>query len=73
MALELLRELGVPLDRALALGASLLKSRGQPLRAGAVTIAVDVATIERALTLRLHDALETAPRRRRGRPPVGNG
>lgn len=69
VALELLHGLEIPLDRALTLGATIRESPDRPVRLGCVTVAVDLAAIERALTSRLHDALETAPRRRRGRPP----
>lgn len=69
VALEIQRRLGAPLERALELGASILDASAQSHTLGEVTLAVDVPAIERALALRLHDALEAAPPRRRGRPP----
>ena len=68
---ELHQMLGCGVREAVALAARFLElPAGDPLRLGALSIALDRGALERQLHARLRDALESAPRPRRGRPPV---
>ena len=63
-------ELGCGVQEAVALSQSLLQTPGgQMTLGGHLSLAVDRMALERDLQERLADALETAPRPRRGRPP----
>lgn len=62
--------LGCGVREAVALADVALESRDGEVSLGPwLTLAVDRAAIERELHRRLADALESAPRPRRGRPP----
>ena len=67
---KLHERLGCGVREAVGLAASLID---QPFLvidpAGALSIGFDRAAFERALQARLRDAIESAPRPRRGRPP----
>ena len=68
---ELHVRLGCAVREAVALSGHLLDpAHGSPLPAGVLTLVLDRDTLERDLHSRLRDALESAPRPRRGRPPV---
>jgi hypothetical protein len=67
---ELHVRLGCAVHQAVSLATDLLASPdGSASSADYVTLLVDRPAFERALQLRLADALEMAPRPRRGRPP----
>lgn len=62
---------GCGVREAVSLAARLLDSpAGAPLQLGALSILLDREALEKDLHARLKDALESAPRPRRGRPPV---
>lgn len=63
-------ELGIPVPRAVGLAEELaLAEEGSlPLGEGAGKLLIDSASIERRIASRLADAVESAPRRTRGRP-----
>jgi hypothetical protein len=68
---ELHERLGCGVREAVALAEPLLSSQsGRPLSVGALSILLDRESLERDLHARLKDALESAPRPRRGRPPL---
>lgn len=74
LRLAIVRELhvglGVGVSDALALAARMLEPGGDGVySAGALSIRIDMALIERRLGQRLTDAMESAPSPRRGRPP----
>ena len=70
VALELIAALQTPLPQALAWAAKL--SGGEtPVRAGHLTLTVDLEAVDRWLFERLAYAVEVAPVPRRGRPPRG--
>jgi hypothetical protein len=76
--LALIRELHVSLDMSVRASVSaahsmLAPSAGGVLQSGQLRVIVDRSALERALERRLRDALESAPVRRRGRPPVPRG
>jgi hypothetical protein len=63
--------LGCAVHRAVALSSDLLASpSGSAWREGGITLDFDRPAFERALQSRLAEALEMAPRPRRGRPPA---
>jgi hypothetical protein len=63
--------LGCGVREAVALSGHLLDSaHGSSLSVGALTILLEQDALERDLHARLKDALESAPRPRRGRPPA---
>lgn len=62
-------ELGLGVSDALHLAAKLLDSEGDGVhQSGHLRLALDLPAFEHALNVRLHDALESAPAPRRGRP-----
>ena len=66
---ELHVTLGIGVRDALALASELLASDdGVVSRGGHLRVTFDRPALERSLSARLHDALETAPTPRRGRP-----
>lgn len=66
---ELCSGLGIGVRGAVRFAADLLDGeRTGVLRRGHLTIAVDRDSLERSLDAKLRDALESAPRPRRGRP-----
>jgi hypothetical protein len=68
---ELHVRLGCAVREAVALTGHLFDSPDEgSLQAGALAIVLDRDALERDLHARLKDALESAPRPRRGRPPV---
>src|SRR4051794_38610310 len=71
---ELHERLGCGVREAVTLAERLLSSpHGKPITVGALSILLDRESLERDLHARLKDALESAPRPRRGRPPVRGG
>lgn len=68
LALELTRELHMPLPKALE-WANRVSSGENPAKGGYVGIAIDLEALERQLLDRLAYAVEVAPVPRRGRPP----
>jgi hypothetical protein len=63
-------ELGCGVREAVALSESLLRAPGGQVTHGAwLSLAVDRSSLDRELQARLAEALESAPRPRRGRPP----
>ncbi|HUF26656.1 MAG TPA: hypothetical protein VMM18_06715 [Gemmatimonadaceae bacterium] len=69
VALELMRALGLPTGRALAMAPELIAGRGEHHWTPLLSVHIDLARIERELADRLAEAAEAAPPRRRGRPP----
>ena len=75
---ELNRALGIPVSRAVEISASLLREDSATTLAssamvrvsGAITLSVDVLSMERNIEQRLLHAMETVVPRRRGRPPA---
>jgi hypothetical protein len=68
---ELHVRLGCAVRDAVALSGHLLDhAHGSSLPAGVLAISLDRNSLERDLHSRLRDALESAPRPRRGRPPA---
>lgn len=69
--LALHREFGVPLTAAAAVIERLTDIGQTPsaLALGAVQVSIDFPALERSLDAQLAEALEIAPRIRRGRPP----
>jgi hypothetical protein len=67
---QLHAQLGIGVANAVQFADRLLES-GQPalLEAGQVTLHVDLVSLRKAVDQRLSAALESAPSRRRGRPP----
>lgn len=65
-------DLGVPVERAVDLAVRLCASDDDMLlmAAGTLTLAVDRADLAQRIAARLPDAVESAPRRPRGRPPI---
>ena len=71
---ELHLTLGLGVRDAVALGRQLLSDESSgDVRRGPVHVALDRAALERMVESRLREALESAPRPRRGRPPRRNG
>ncbi len=68
IALDLTRELQMPLPQALNWAAR-LSGAGSPARGSRVEIALDLDALDRRLLDRLAYAVEVAPVPRRGRPP----
>lgn len=63
--------LGCGVREAVSLAADLLQlPSGGTITRGSIAIALDRNVLERDLQQRLEDALESAPRPRRGRPPL---
>jgi len=74
LARELHVELGVGVRDALILAAELLTADDAVVsRGGHLRVTFDRSALERTLSARLRDALESAPTPRRGRPPHGPG
>ncbi len=70
IARDLQTDLGMSLSGAIRVAAGLTcHPDGREIRLGPLTISMDVAAARRALEMRLADAMESAPRPRRGRPP----
>jgi hypothetical protein len=70
LLLELQDRLGVPASFAAELLPALLRSDGEPVELGPVTLSVDLPRLERELAAAIAVAVEMAPRPRRGRPPA---
>ena len=69
---ELNTGLAIGVRDALALATELLASDSNGVsRGGHLRVTYDRDALERTLSRRLHDALESAPAPRRGRPPIG--
>lgn len=67
---ELHTELGISVADAVAFASRLLDSGHSPvLSAGQLTLTIDLAALRRTVDARLAAAMESAPSRRRGRPP----
>jgi hypothetical protein len=63
-------DLGMSLSGAIRVATGLLSlPDGREMHVGPLTISMDIAAARRALEMRLADAMESAPRPRRGRPP----
>jgi hypothetical protein len=78
IVLALTRELHISLDMSVRAAVAAARAMLAPggagvLQSGHVRVTVDRASLEHAVDLRLRDALETAPVRRRGRPPLRVG
>jgi hypothetical protein len=74
LARELHTELGVGVRDALTLAAELLAVGDAAVsRGGHLRVTFDRPALERMVSDRLRDALESAPTPRRGRPPQGPG
>jgi hypothetical protein len=72
IALQLLRSIALPLGRALEIAHALVQSGETPARlslSSSVALVVDVSAITADTSRRLADAVEIAPRPKRGRPP----
>ena len=69
VALLLVRELGVPLARALALAAGLVAGGRHEAAAGSLALTLDVAAMRLALVERIAAAVEGVREPKRGRPP----
>jgi hypothetical protein len=70
VALEVIRELQMPIGAAIALATSLCDDPTREVRVTTeITLRVDVLAIERRLERRLLEATEVAGAKRRGRPP----
>jgi hypothetical protein len=68
---ELHQRLGCGVREAVALAADLLDSPSSPeTKIGPISLALDRSSLERSLRERLSDAIESAPRPRRGRPKL---
>ena len=64
-------ELEIPIRRAVELAAELTTTGGShTLSHGTGRLSLQLDTLERTIASRLADAVETAPRPRRGRPPA---
>ena len=68
LARELHVELGLGVADALAKAASLLEARESTLQFGHLSISFDIEALQRDVSRRVADALESAPVPRRGRP-----
>jgi hypothetical protein len=68
LALELVRELGVGMERGVAVAQTLAGEAAGGLQMGLVTLSVDVLQFQRQIHLRLQEAVERAVPVRRGRP-----
>ncbi len=67
---ELHSELGVSVRRAVEIAEAVILSEGTAVIAGGrMEVRVDLAALRSVVNERLRDALESAPRPRRGRPP----
>lgn len=72
IALQLLRWISLPMARALEIAHALAQSEDTPARlslSSSVAIVVDVSAITAETSRRLAEAVEIAPRPKRGRPP----
>jgi hypothetical protein len=72
VARELVRELQMPIGRAVQLATSLCaqEASGQRQISADIALRVDVSAIERRLQRRLIEAVDVVTARRRGRPPT---
>jgi hypothetical protein len=71
VALELIRDLQMPIAPAIGLAASLCEApSGEHRLTAEIVLRVDMAAIERRLERRLLEAVEVAGAKRRGRPPL---
>jgi hypothetical protein len=68
VAINLTRDLGVPIGRGIDLATKLFEGRGNFVTPGIILISFDFATSEKRLHDRLAAAVEVAPVPRRGRP-----
>jgi hypothetical protein len=74
LAREVHLNLGATVHDAVAIAGRLLAEQGAAvLECGHLRVILDRSALERALGLRLRDALESAPTPRRGRPPRRRG
>ena len=70
VALVLVEALRVPIGLALELAASLVRDGGEHAPAAGVMLRVNVSAIERRISARLTEAVESHPPPRRGRRPA---
>lgn len=71
VAILLIRQLGMPIAKALALASRICESpEAECAPASGLVVRVDVVSIERSLGRRLREAAEIAVPARRGRPPT---
>ena len=69
IALRLAGDLGLSISAALALSETLLACDGTHAGSGGTVLRIDIESLEQSLADRLAFAAESAPPRRRGRPP----
>ena len=69
LAALLIRELGIPTPKALAVAEDLAKNEGRHDAGGEVTLALDLSAFRSQLLAKLERAVEIAPLPKRGRPP----
>ncbi|HUQ99496.1 MAG TPA: hypothetical protein VM166_08580 [Gemmatimonadaceae bacterium] len=68
LAINLLRELGVPISRGIDLATKLVNGQGNFVSPGKISVSFDFLDAEALLHSRLAAAVEVAPVPRRGRP-----
>jgi len=70
LSVLLIRELGVPTAKAIALAEELAKNEGRHEARRGLSVNVDLASFRLGLLEKLENAVEVAPVPRRGRPPL---
>jgi hypothetical protein len=69
LALVLVRELGLPTAKAIALAENLAKNNGRYIASRGLMLTLDLSSFRADLLERLESAVEMAPVPKRGRPP----